>query len=238
LIGALTGRLLHKAPAEILLDVGGVGYRVSVPLTTFGRLPAVGSTVSLSVHTHVREDLLALYGFQTRVERDLFERLIAVPGVGPRLALAVLSHLEPGELVETVQSRDAGRLARVPGIGKKTAERLLLELGAALGRAGAFDLSGSGVSAASGPRSDLVSALVNLGYKAAQVDPIVDAVLASSDRGESSLETLLREALRRLASPIRVHPSGGKGTERARSRGVAHDDEAARIRVSDSGEER
>jgi holliday junction DNA helicase RuvA len=180
LIGRLTGCLIEKEPGEILLDAGGVGYRVSVPLSTFGRLPATGEPVTLSVHTHVREDSLALYGFDTRAERDLFEKLIGVPGIGPRLAMAVLSHLDPADLVEAARSREISRLTRVPGIGTKTAERLLLELGTILRALP----GGAGSSPAAGRRGDLVSALGNLGYKPAQVAPVIEDALAA--RGETA----------------------------------------------------
>ncbi len=202
MIGTLTGRLLEKSPAEILLDVGGVGYRVAVPLTTYGRLPEIGSAVTLSIHTHVREDALALYGFAARGERDLFERLIAVPGIGPRLALAILSHMEPADLLEAVRGRDIQAMSRVPGIGRKTAERLLLELDGLL-KSRAPDVASFGAARHGGARADLFSALENLGYRPAQISPVIDALLSESGRDESSIESLLREALRRMAAPAR-----------------------------------
>lgn len=202
MIGTLTGRLLEKSPAEILLDVGGVGYRVAVPLTTYGRLPEIGSAVTLSIHTHVREDALALFGFATRGERDLFERLIAVPGIGPRLALAILSHMEPGDLLEAVRSRDIQTMSRVPGIGRKTAERLLLELDGLL-KSRAPDVTSFGATRHGGARADLFSAMENLGYRPAQIGPVVDTLLSESGRVELSIESLLREALRRMAAPAR-----------------------------------
>lgn len=198
MIGSLSGRLAEKEPAEILVETGGVGYRIAVPLTTYGRLPAVGATVHLSIHTHVREDSLGLFGFDSRRERDLFEKLISVPGVGPRLALAILSHMEPEALLEAVGARDAARLTRVPGIGPKTAERLLLELGGVL-----KDLPAEGTvrpAAGRGPGTDLVAALVNLGYRPAQAGPVVEAVLRESVEG-APVADLLRESLRRLGTP-------------------------------------
>ena len=132
MIGSLTGRLAAKSPAEILLEAGGVGYRVRVPLTTYGRLPAIGEELSLSIHTHVREDALALYGFSSAGERDLFERLITVPGVGPRLGMALMSHLEPAEMAEAVRTRNTALLSSVPGVGPRTAERLSVELSGVL----------------------------------------------------------------------------------------------------------
>jgi len=202
LIGRITGCLVEKEPGEILVEAGGVGYRVSIPLTTYARLPSAGALVALSIHTHVREDALALYGFDTRAERDLFEKLLGVPGIGPRLAMTLLSHLDPADLIETVRTRDAKRLTRVPGIGGKTAERLVLELGSILKNLPVPPSVGSGSIAERGRRSDLFSALENLGYRPVQVAPAVEATLAASG-DDATLEALLREALRRLAAPVR-----------------------------------
>ncbi len=128
MIAFLTGRLLEKHPNRVTVDVHGVGYDVAVPLSTFYALGEPGADVSLRIHTHVREDALALFGFATPLEQLLFERLIAVSGIGPRLALAVLSGIEPAELVRAVRSQDTARLTAIPGVGKKTAERIGLEL--------------------------------------------------------------------------------------------------------------
>lgn len=197
-IGRLSGRLIEKDPSEIVVEAGGVGYRVAVPLTTFGRLPAPGETVTLSIHTHVREDALALYGFDSRRERDLFEDLIGVPGIGPRLALALLSHLDPRDLAAAVESKDIDRLTSVPGIGRKTAERLLVELS---GRMKRFQAPAGAASTAPAEsrKDDLVSALVNLGYRQTQAVPTVEAVLAAAAPGDL-LPALLRESLRRLSA--------------------------------------
>lgn len=201
MIGSLTGRLQQKEPAEILVDVGGVGYRVHVPLTIHGRLPELGQIVQLSVHTHVREDSLSLYGFATREERDLFEKLIGVQGIGPRLALALLSHLGPSGLIEGVGSRDVDRFTLVPGIGRKSAERLILELGSALKGVAIFDVSPR--SAASSRRADLHSALENLGYRAAQAAAAADAVLSDATPDEP-FDSLLRRALKTMSAPRSV----------------------------------
>ena len=128
MIAQLRGCLLRKEPQEAVVDVGGVGYRVTIPLSTFYRLGEAGSEVTLLTHTHVREDALALFGFLTAVEQALFERLIAVSGVGPKLAVSVLSGIEAPELVAALRSSDVARLTRIPGVGKKTAERLVVEL--------------------------------------------------------------------------------------------------------------
>src|SRR5215471_7661749 len=128
MIGRLTGRLAEKNPDQVILDVGGVGYLVHIPLSTFYELPELESPASLWVHTHVREDTLALYGFLTERERALFLLLIGVAGIGPRVALTVLSGIPPSELVVALRNQDVRRLIAVPGVGKKTAERMVLEL--------------------------------------------------------------------------------------------------------------
>ncbi|MGH9408819.1 MAG: Holliday junction branch migration protein RuvA, partial [Vicinamibacterales bacterium] len=127
MIARLDGLLIEKTPNRIVIDVGGVGYDVLVPLSTFYDLGDAGSRVTLRIHTHVREDALALYGFASALEQDLFERLIGVSGIGPKLALAVLSGIDTGELVRAIRTQDVARLTRIPGIGKKTAERIGLE---------------------------------------------------------------------------------------------------------------
>src|SRR5439155_2841559 len=126
-IAYLRGRILEKHPNRIVVDVNGVGYEVAVPLSTFYELGDVGADVSLRIHTHVREDALALYGFASMLEQDLFERLIGVSGIGPKLALAVLSGIEPLELVQAIERGDLARLTAIPGVGKKTSERIVLE---------------------------------------------------------------------------------------------------------------
>ena len=136
MIGLLRGRLIEKHPDRLLLDVHGVGYEVAVPLSTFYALPDAGADLALRIHTHVREDHIALFGFATRLEQQLFERLIGVSGIGPKLALATLSGIEPAELVRAVRTSDVARLTSIPGIGKKTAERIALELKDKMRRAG------------------------------------------------------------------------------------------------------
>ena len=135
MIAHLRGSLLEKQPNRIIVDVGGVGYDVSVPLSTFYGLGEAGATVALRIHTHVREDALALFGFATRLEQELFERLIGVSGIGPKLALAVLSGIEPPDLIRAIERGDVARLTAIPGVGKKTAERIVLELKDRLPRA-------------------------------------------------------------------------------------------------------
>jgi Holliday junction DNA helicase RuvA len=156
LIGRLSGKLLAKHPPQVLLDVGGVAYELDVPMSTFYGLPATGESVSLHTHLVVREDAHTLYGFGTLEERSVFRQLIRISGIGARTALSVLSGLSVADLAHTVALQDAGPLTRIPGIGKKTAERLLLELRGKLAEASA---PGGGQ-----PASDVVNALVALGY--------------------------------------------------------------------------
>jgi holliday junction DNA helicase RuvA len=164
MIAFLHGRVLEKQPNRIIVDVGGVGYDVAVPLSTFYGVGDPGTEVSLRVHTHVREDALTLFGFLTPLELALFERLIAVSGIGPKLALAVLSGIEPRDLVAAVQRGDIARLTAIPGVGKKTAERLLLELRDKL------DLPTVREGAPAGEASsDIGNALLALGYNEREV---------------------------------------------------------------------
>lgn len=195
MIAFLRGRLLDKQPNRIVLDVNGVGYDVSVPLSTFYGLGEPGSEVSLRIHTHVREDALALFGFGTRLEQELFERLIAVSGIGPKLALSVLSGIEPPELIRAIQSADLARLTAIPGVGKKTAERIVLELKDRLPRAPTETPAGD-LPAAS-LRDDLLSALINLGYHRPLAEKAVDVSMKRTAGGD--FEQLLRQALRELA---------------------------------------
>jgi Holliday junction DNA helicase RuvA len=196
-IARLRGTLLEKHPSRIVVDVAGVGYDVQVPLSTFYELGDPGATVSLQIHTHVREDALALFGFSTPLEQDLFERLIAISGIGPKLALAVLSGIEPLHLIRAIRTQDVARLTAIPGIGKKTAERIGLELKDRLPQAP--QASGPAPAAASPGdhlRDDLLSALLNLGYQRAAAEKAVDASLKASPG--SSFEEALRASLRSM----------------------------------------
>jgi len=159
-IGKLTGILLEKTPPQILLDCLGVGYEVDVPMSTFYNLPAIGESVSLLTHFVVREDAQLLYGFGTAAERGAFRQLIKITGVGPRMALSLLSGMSVAELSQAVTQQESGRLVKVPGIGKKTAERLLLELKGKLGA----DLGLSQAAAVNDAHSDIQQALMALGY--------------------------------------------------------------------------
>jgi len=160
MIGRLTGTLVEKLPPQVVLDVQGVGYEVDVPMSSFYNLPALGERVTLLTHFIVREDAQLLYGFLTQEERATFRELIKISGVGPRTALSILSGLSVAELSQAITQQQAGRLVKVPGIGKKTAERLLLELKGKLGA----DIGAPGASVANDAQADIVQALISLGY--------------------------------------------------------------------------
>jgi Holliday junction DNA helicase RuvA len=197
-IAYLRGRIFDRQPGRIVVDVDGVGYDVAIPLSTFYRLGGEGSEVALRIHTHVREDALALFGFATPLELTLFERLIGVGGVGPKLALAVLSGIEPDELVQAIESSDVARLTAIPGVGKKTSERIVVELKDRLPRtvaAAGGKVPGAGASTTL--RDDVLSALVNLGYHRPLSEKAVDAAIRGAPGG--SLEQTLKHALRELA---------------------------------------
>lgn len=195
MIAFLRGRLLEKHPNRVVVDVSGVGYEVHVPLSSFYGMAEPGGEIALRVHTHVREDTLALFGFGSVLELQLFERLIGVSGIGPRLALAVLSGIEPPDLVQAVQRGDIARLTAIPGVGKKTAERISLELKDRLAALGAAPGVGAGEPASA--REDVISALLNLGYHRPAAEKAIDAVLAAEPDAE--FEAALRGALRRLS---------------------------------------
>ena len=196
MIGALTGRIVDKQPERLVVDVQGVGYQLHVPLSTFYELGDPGATVSLRVHTYVREDTLSLFGFATLLELQVFERLITVSGVGPRLALAVLSGIEPPDLVQAVMRGDVDRLTRIPGVGKKTAERIGLELKDRLPAGLAGEPDGGDGTPPGGDQGDVVSALLNLGYHRTAAER---AVQAAAKSGAAGFERTLRQALRELS---------------------------------------
>jgi Holliday junction DNA helicase RuvA len=200
MIGFLRGRVLEKQPDVVIVDVQGVGYEVRVPLSTYYGVPEPGGDVALRVHTHVREDVLQLYGFLTVLELQLFERLIAISGIGPKMAVAALSGMEPSELVAAVQGADIARLTGIPGVGKKTAERIVLELKDKLG-ALAVPAGAERTAAASHAdrlRDDILSALQNLGYHRPLAERAVDASLdpQESPTFEQALKAALRELMR------------------------------------------
>jgi Holliday junction DNA helicase RuvA len=196
MIARLRGRLLEKAPEQIVVDVGGVGYQLAISLQSFARLPALGAEVDLRVHTHVREDALQLFGFLEEEERTLFLLLIQVATVGPRVAMAVLSGLDTGELERALGEGDARRLTTIPGIGKKKAELIVLQLREKV-RALALTQRVDAAARPGGDGAEAISALVNLGYKPAEAER---AVQRAEQAGPAPLPELIREALRRLAS--------------------------------------
>lgn len=197
MIAHLSGALLDKQVQRLVIDVGGVGYEVFVPLSTFYSLGDPGSPVALRIHTHVRDSAIQLFGFATPLEIALFERLIAVSGIGPKVALAVLSGIEPSDLVHAVRQADLGRLTRIPGVGRKTAERLVVELKDRLPDAPGDPSTGAPASPAAGVREDVLSALSNLGYQRGVAEAAVNKVLRSHE--ERDFEAVLRLVLKALA---------------------------------------
>jgi Holliday junction DNA helicase RuvA len=203
LIAQLSGKLIHKQPNEVIIDVGGVGYDVTIPVSTFYEIGEPGSEVSLKIHTHVREDAIQLFGFWTAQEKELFSKLTSVSGVGPKLAITMLSGMPAGELINAITSNDLARLTSIPGVGKKTAERVVVELRDKLAaisveskdadRATSRDLP-PGEAAV---RDDTVSALMALGYPKAIAERAVS--FAMREEGDRTIEAVLRRALRRLS---------------------------------------
>ncbi len=189
MIGFLRGILAHKHPPSLLLDVGGVGYEVDAPMSTFYQLPDTGSEVTLHTHLVIRDDAHVLFGFASEAERALFRALIRVSGIGPRLALAILSGLSPDEFQRCIQQGDSSALQRLPGIGKKTAERLIIEMRDRLPDAAATDIAAGG---ASDPLREASEALVALGYKPQEAERLLKQVRERA----SGVEDLIRLALR------------------------------------------
>jgi Holliday junction DNA helicase RuvA len=206
MIAHLSGTLLSKQPTSAIVDVGGVGYEVAIPLSTFYELGETGSPVQLRIYTHVREDALQLFGFKTARERELFLQLISVNGVGPSLAIKLLSGMNADEMIASIRTNNLVRLVAIPGVGRKTAERLVVDLRykiAALSSPALEEEFAAQAAAAGSPsspdamRDDAISALVNLGYQRAAAEK---AVKTSADEGgELSVELILRRSLRRLA---------------------------------------
>lgn len=196
MIAYLRGRIFEKHPNRLIVDVNGVGYDVAVPLSSFYGLGEAGADIALRIHTHVREDALLLYGFATRLEQDLFERLISVSGIGPKVALAVLSGIEPSDLIKAIQRADLARLTAIPGVGKKTSERIVLELKDRLPLAAHTDTPVGGTSSEPDIKDDVLSALTNLGYQRPLAEKAVDSAVK---KNVGDFEQTLRQALRELA---------------------------------------
>jgi len=205
MIAHLSGTLLSKEPNQVIVDVGGVGYDVTIPLSTFYDLDDQESGVKLLIYTHVKEDALQLYGFKTANERKLFVHFISVSGVGPKLGIALLSHMKTEELIESIKSNNLARLTQIPGVGRKTAERLVVDL-----RDKMIQLSQSQVAEETGTkpesiyvssedtvRADALSALLNLGYQRSGAEKAIDA--AVGEGGDVTVESILRRSLKKLA---------------------------------------
>jgi holliday junction DNA helicase RuvA len=195
MIGLLRGRLLEKRPNQVILDVGGVGYLVAVPLSTYAAMGELHTEVTVLIHMHVREDALALYGFLSAREKHLFELLLGASGVGPSLALKILSGMNVEELVPAIRNSDLARLTRIPGVGRKTAERMVVELKDKL-EAVAVETGKVSPPSPAGVEADVKSALVNLGYEERVAESAVAA--AKRETGTASFEKLLRATLASL----------------------------------------
>ncbi len=198
MIGQLRGRLTDKRPSQVLVDVGGVGYVVQVPLSTYAALGELHTEVTLLIHTHVREDALSLYGFVSSREKHLFEMLLSASGVGPSLALKILSGMSVEELVPAIRGSDLARLTKIPGVGRKTAERMVVELKDKLD-AVTVEVERPAASSPAGIEADVVSALVNLGYEARAAEAAASE--ARGETGAANFEKLLRASLQALSAP-------------------------------------
>jgi len=195
MIAHLRGKLLAKHPNQAIVDAGGVGYDVTISVPTFSDLPAVGTEIALHIHTHVREDVIALYGFLRPSEKLLFEKLITVSGIGPKLAITILSGMAADEMVGAIRGNDIARLTRIPGIGKKTAERMVLELRDKLPEAG--PAAAPTAPPTNATEEDVLSALVNLGYQRAAAEKALTGVTKSGDA--KSFDQMFRLVLSQLS---------------------------------------
>ena len=202
MIAQLSGKLVHKEPNSVIIDVGGVGYDVTIPVSTFYELGEPGADVSLKIHTHVREEALQLFGFWTAREKDLFLKLTSVSGVGPKLAITMLSGMPAGELINAITANDLARLTSIPGVGRKTAERVVVELRDKLASMSleARETDRAARELATGEaavRDDTISALMALGYPKAIAERAVS--FAMREEGARTIEAVLKRALRRLS---------------------------------------
>jgi Holliday junction DNA helicase RuvA len=202
LIAHITGKLIQKQPNSVILDVAGVGYELTVPLSTFYDLGDLGSEVSLRAYTYVREDALQLFGFRTEREKRLFLLLIGVSGIGPKLAITALSGMSAEELIQAIRTENLAKLVGVPGVGKKTAERMLVELKDKVAALSSPEMeeqlkAGAIISVGEAMRDDVVSALVNLGYQRAAAEKAVASVVR--EKPEAGFEIVLKQTLARLA---------------------------------------
>ncbi|MGB9764421.1 MAG: Holliday junction branch migration protein RuvA [Candidatus Saccharicenans sp.] len=193
MIAYVRGKILHKKPGEVVVETNGVGYSLLIPLSTYFKLGEAGSMVELQVHTHLTENSLTLFGFASLEEKNLFLKLINISGIGPKLALSILSGIEPAELEEAIKNTNISRLAMIPGIGKKTALRVIMEMADKIEKKEKI-LS----KKESREREDLVSALVNLGFKRKESEQVVDLTLSSLGT-QAGFDLLLRECLKRMS---------------------------------------
>jgi Holliday junction DNA helicase RuvA len=193
MIAYLKGAILQKTPSQVIVDIGGVGYCAAIPLSTYFKLGEIGDPVELFIHTHLTDTALSLYGFVTKDERELFLKLIGISGIGPKLAMNVLSGIEAGELVDAIKKSDVARISLIPGIGKKTALRITMELQDKIEKKEKL-LAVRG----SKEREDLISALLNLGFRRKEVERIVDETIRTMG-SDAEIEKLLRECLKRMA---------------------------------------
>src|SRR5262245_10816 len=209
MIAHLSGTLLSKQATSVILDVAGVGYEVTIPVSTFYDLEDVGGTVQLRIYTHVREDALQLYGFKTARERELFLKIISVSGIGPKLGITLLSGMSADEMIASIRTNNLARLTLIPGIGRKTAERLVMELREKVAELSSAQLeeelgatpAASAEQSQDSVRADALSALLNLGYQRSSAEKAVDSALGED--GEFTVESVLRHSLRKLASNVR-----------------------------------
>ncbi len=200
MIARLAGKLAAKSPTEIVVDVGGVAFALSIPFSTFERLAEVGSQISVYTHLHVREDALQLYGFFTEEERELFRILISVNGIGPKMAQGILSGIPVTDLKSHILSGNSGALTAIPGVGRKIAERLVVELRDRISRTDGTSFSGgTSASNGSGIRSEALLALTSLGYNRAAAEKALRGAVQESPEAESSVESLIKAALRHAA---------------------------------------
>ena len=194
MISHLRGTLLEKHPNQVMIDVQGVGYEVTIPVSAYSSLPAQGGAVSLHIHTHVREDILALFGFLTKEDKALFEKLIGVGGIGPKLAITALSGLTTEDLRSAIRTGAVEQLVRIPGVGKKTAERIVLELRDKMGPVEAASPAGAPRSAFSAIEEDVISALMNFGASRASAEVAVTKARSASESNQ--FDALFRRALK------------------------------------------
>ena len=205
MIAHLNGTLLSKQATSVIVDVGGVGYEVTIPLSTFYDLEDVNSAVQLRIYTHVREDTLQLYGFKTARERDLFLKIISVSGIGPKLGITLLSGMSADEMIASIRTNNLARLTLIPGVGRKTAERLIMELREKVAELSSAQLEeefGAKPEVSSEPtedsvRADALSALLNLGYQRSGAEKAIDSALGEG--GDITVESILRRTLKKLA---------------------------------------